>query len=64
VQNEMNNEWVTISEAIKIWRAAPGYDSLYRLVKRSGIETRRRGKYRNEPFIAFLLHASTSPLRC
>jgi len=45
VQNETNNEWVTIAEAIKRWRAVPSYGTLYRMVKRSGIETRRRGKY-------------------
>ncbi len=45
MQNETNTEWVTISEAIKGWRAAPGYDRLYHMVKGSGIETRRRGKY-------------------
>jgi hypothetical protein len=44
------DDWVTIPEAIDRWRgatvsAAPGYETLYRLVKRSGIETRRRGKY-------------------
>ncbi len=45
MSNETNTEWVTISEAIKRWRAAPGYDRRYRMVKRSGIETRRRGNY-------------------
>jgi len=45
VQNETNNDWVTIAFAIRSWRATPSYDALYRMVKRSGIETRRRGKY-------------------
>jgi DNA primase len=39
------NDWTTIPEAINRLRGYYDYDSLYRLVKRSGIETRRRGKY-------------------
>jgi hypothetical protein len=41
----MDHEWVTISEALDMWRGAPGYDRLYYLVKASKIETRRAGKY-------------------
>lgn len=44
MQNE-TNDWVTIAEAIERWRAAPRYETLHRMVKRSGIETRRCGKY-------------------
>lgn len=38
-------EWITLAEAIVAWRDAPSYDHLFHLVKRSKIETRRRGKY-------------------
>lgn len=39
------HEWLTIPEVLKRWQSAPGYDSLFRLIKRSKIETRHRGKY-------------------
>ena len=39
------HEWLTIPEVLKRWRGAPGYDSLFRLIKRSKIETGRRGKF-------------------
>ncbi len=45
MHNETSNDWVTIAEAIEHWRGAPSYDRLHRIIKRSGIETRRRGKY-------------------
>jgi hypothetical protein len=51
MQSEINNAWMTLSEAITHWRPvgewyyAPDYDRLLRLVKRSGIETQKRGKY-------------------
>jgi len=46
MQNEISNhEWITIPEAIGSWRAAPGYDRLYSMIKRSSIEARRRGRY-------------------
>jgi hypothetical protein len=33
------------SITLESWRAAPSYDQLYSMIKRSGIETRRRGRY-------------------
>ena len=46
MNNQHNaDEWITIAEALAQWRTAPHYDMVYRLVKQSKIETRKRGKY-------------------
>jgi hypothetical protein len=44
-EGPQQKEWITLTEAIAAWRGAPSYDHLFRLVKRSKIETRKRGKY-------------------
>jgi hypothetical protein len=42
---DKTNNWITIREAMAAWRAAPCYERLYRMVKQSRIETRKRGRY-------------------